>query len=183
MLADGVVCRTCLSLGGSRRIELSLHLLFVLTMLVVTWVLAAGFFPLLFPGWQPGLYWLVASVVAGLDCVAALAHELGHAAVAVARGRRVYGITLYGVAAAARRSSGPARPRDQFAIALAGPVSHLLVACLLLCAWSWLPIDNEPLRVAMGFPAVSNFAAGLFNLLPFSPLDGGRVLRALLAVL
>jgi Zn-dependent protease len=99
----------------------------------------------------------------------------------VARGRRVYHITLYGVVAAARRSAGVSGPRDQFAIALAGPVSHLLVACTLLCVWRLLPIDNEPLRVAMGFPAVSNFIAGLVNLLPVSPLDGGRAARAVIA--
>jgi Zn-dependent protease len=180
MHADGVVCRIWLNLG-SRRVELNLHLLFVLTIVSVTWLLAVGLFPRLFPGWEPALYWLVAGSVALTDCIAALAHELGHAAVAVARGRRVYGITLYGLTASARRAQGTPRRRDQFAIALAGPVSHLLVAALLLCAWRLLPIENEPLRVAMGFPAFSNFLAGLLNLLPISPLDGGRVLRALLA--
>jgi len=124
---------------------------------------------------------MVATGVALIDSFAGLAHELGHAIVAVARGRRVYHISLHGLVAAARRTAGPARPRDQFAIALAGPVSHLLVACALLCAWRLLPIDNEPLRVAMGFPAISNFAAGLLNLLPVSPLDGGRVARAVIA--
>jgi Zn-dependent protease len=183
MQGDGVVCRTWLNLGGSRRIELSLHLFFVLTLIAVTWLLAVAVFPRLFPQWRPPLYWLVASSVALLDFVAALAHELGHAAAAIARGRRVYRITLYGLAAAARRSAGPARPRDQFAIALAGPLSHLLLAAALLCAWRLLPIDNEPLRVAMGFPAVTNFAAGLLNLLPVSPLDGGRVVRAVIASL
>jgi Zn-dependent protease len=183
MREDGVVCRAWLNLGGSRRVELNLHLFFVLTVVSVTAVLAVGLFPRLFPDWRPALYWLVASSVALLDCLAALAHELGHAAAAMARGRRVYRITLYGLAAAARRSAGPARPRDQFAIALAGPVSHLLLAATLLCAWRLLPGDNEPLRVAMGFPAVTNFAAGLLNLVPVSPLDGGRVVRALLAAL
>src|SRR5438105_1270458 len=144
-------------------------------MLGVTWLLALGLLPGLFPGWHPGVYWLVASTVALTDSVAGLVHELGHAVVAIARGRRVYQITLYGLAAAARRSGGPTRPRDQFAIALAGPVSHLVLACALLCTWTFLPVDNEPLRVAAGFPAVSNFVAGLFNLLPVSPLDGGRV--------
>src|SRR5205085_6117133 len=124
------------------------------TVVVVTWVLAQAFFPRLFPGWPAQSYWLVAFAVAATDGLAGLLHELGHAIVALARGRRVYRITLYGLAAAARRSSGPARPRDQFAIALAGPVSHLLVASVLLCAWTFLPIDNEPLRVAAGFPAV-----------------------------
>jgi Zn-dependent protease len=178
----GVVCRAWFNLG-QRRIELNLHLFFVLTLVSVTWLLAVGLLPHLFPRWQPALYWLVAGTVAVTDCIAALAHELGHAAVAIARGRRVYGITLYGLIAAARRAPGAPRPRDQFAIAVAGPLSHLLVAAVLLCVWRLLPIENEPLRVAMGFPAVSNFAAGLLNLLPISPLDGGRVVRALLAAL
>jgi Zn-dependent protease len=178
---DRVLWRGRLGLGGSHGIELSLHVGFVLTLVTVTWLLASALFPYLFPGWQPGLYWLVATGVALLDSLAALAHEMGHAVMAVARGRRVYHISLHGLVAAARRSSGSARPRDQFAIALAGPLSHLLVACTLLVAWRLLPIDNEPLRVAMGFPAISNFAAGLLNLLPVSPLDGGRIARAIIA--
>lgn len=174
--------RCQLPAGSTRRIELSLHCGFLATLAAVTWLLAMAFLPRLFPGWHPAAYWLVACTVAITDGVAGLAHELGHAAVAVARGRNVYRITLYGLAAAARRSGGGAtRPRDQFAIALAGPVSHLLVASALLCAWTLLPIDNEPLRVATGFPAISNFAAGLLNLMPISPLDGGRVARAVIA--
>src|SRR5438067_4488809 len=178
MRNDGVVWRTSLPLGRSHRIELSLHVLWVLTVLVVTWLLAMALLPHLFPGWQPGAYWLVATSVALTDTLAGLAHELGHAAAALARGRSVYRITLYGLAAAASRSGAAPRPRDQFAIALAGPVSHLLVACALLCAWNVLPIDNEPLRVATGFPGISNFITGLLNLVPVSPLDGGRVARA-----
>jgi Zn-dependent protease len=182
MPADEVVCGTRLTTGRGRRIELSVHPLLLLTVGAITWLLAAVLLPRMFPGWDPVLYWLVASSVAVMDCLAALAHELGHAAVAVARGRRVYRITLYGLAAAARRAPAT-RPRDQFAIALAGPISHLVVATVLLCAWRLLPIDNEPLRVAMGFPAITNFVAGLLNLLPVSPLDGARVVRALLAAL
>jgi Zn-dependent protease len=181
MRTNGVLWRGWLPLGRRRRIELSVHCCFVATMLAVTWLLAMACFPRFFPGWNPMAYWLVATGVALADTAAGLAHELGHAVVAMARGRHVYRITLYGLAAAARRTSGAGRPRDQFAIALAGPVSHLLVACALLCAWNALPIDNEPLRVAMGFPAMSNFATGLLNLVPIFPLDGARVARALLA--
>jgi Zn-dependent protease len=170
-----------LHVGASHKIEVNLHLLWVLSMLAVTWFLALGLLPRLFPGWQPGAYWIVGTSVALIDSLAGLFHELGHALVAIARGRRVYHITLYGLAAAVRRSGGSPRPRDQFAIALAGPVCHLLLASALLCAWQFLPIDNEPLRVATGFPALSNFAAGLLNLVPISPLDGGRVARALVA--
>lgn len=178
---DGVVWRGWLHLGKSHEIELSLHLFFVLTIVVVTSVLAQLFFPRFFPGWTTVVYWLVALSVTLTDSLAGLLHELGHALAALARGRRVYCITLYGWAAATRRSSGSAPTRDTVAIALAGPLSHLLIASALLFTWTLLPPDNEPLRVAAGMPALSNFLVGLINLLPVTPLDGGRVVRALLA--
>ena len=61
-------------------------------------------------------------------------------------------------------------------------VGGVALACALGAAWHVLPTDNEPLRVAAGFPAVSNLAVGLLNLMPVLPLDGGRAARALLAV-
>ena len=183
MRNDGVVWRGWLRFGESRQIELSLHALFVVTLVTVTYVLAVGFLPRVFPGWDAAVYWLVAATVTLTDSLAGLLHELGHAAAAIARGRRVYRITLYGLAAAAHRSRGPVRPRDQLAIALAGPIAHLLVASALLYVWTLSPIDNQALRVATGFPALSNLAVGLLNLVPIAPLDGSRVARALIAAL
>src|SRR5436853_1611497 len=179
--SDSVLWRGRFGFGIGRRIELNLHLFFVLTLVAVTWLLALAFFPRFFPGWQPAAYWFVAVAVAVFDGVAGLLHELGHAIVALAKGRRVYRITLYGLAAAARRSGGPSRAREQLAISVAGPLSHLLIASLLYTAWNMLPTDNEPLRVVAGFPAFSNFTVGLLNLVPVSPLDGGRAARALIA--
>ncbi len=182
-VGQSVLWRGRFGLGTGRRIELNLHLCFVLTLVTVTWLLALAFFPRFFPGWQPTAYWFVAIAVALFDSMAGLLHELGHAIVALAKGRRVYRITLYGLAAAARRSGGPSRPREQVAISVAGPLSHLLIASLLFTAWNALPSDNEPLRVAAGFPAFSNLTVGVLNLVPVSPLDGGRAARALIAAL
>jgi Zn-dependent protease len=173
-------CR--LHIGDHHHIEVNLHLLFALTLVGVTWLLAQALLPRVFPGWSLAAYWLVASAVAIMDGLAGLLHELGHAGVAMARGRRASCITLYGLAAAVRRSSGPTRSGDQLLIAMAGPLSHLLVASALCVAWSLLPADNEPLRVAAGFPALSNFVAGVFNLLPVSALDGRRAARGLTAL-
>jgi Zn-dependent protease len=178
----GLLWSGWLHVGDRHRIEVNLHLFFALNMVAVTWVLAQALLPRLFPGWPPSAYWLVAIAVAVMDGLAGLLHELGHAGVAMARGRHVSRITLYGLAAAVRRSSGPTRSADQVLIAMAGPLSHLLIAGALCVTWSMLPYDNEPLRVAAGFPALTNFLAGLFNLLPVSPLDGGRAVRALAAI-
>lgn len=163
---------------AGRHLELNVHTAFVLTVVGVSGVLAQAILPRLFPGWAPIAYWGVGTSVALVDAIAGLLHELGHALAAIAKGRSAYGITLYGPIAAARRSRGVAR-HDQFAIALAGPVGHLLVAAMLGAAWGLVPGENEPLRVATSLPAISNFATGVLNLLPISPLDGARALRAL----
>src|SRR5712692_3908896 len=128
---DGVLWRGRFSFGTAHTIELNVHLFFVLTLVSVTCLLALAFFPSFFPGWHPASYWFVAIAVAVTDSVAGLLHELGHAVVAIARGRRVYTITLYGLTGVARRSGGPTRPRDQLAISVAGPLCHLLIASLL----------------------------------------------------
>jgi len=171
-----------LHIGNHHRIELNLHVCFGLTLVAVTFLLAQACLPKLFPGWPTASYWLVGAAVAGLDGLAGLFHELGHAGVAMARGRGVSHITLYGLSAAVRRSGGPTRSSDQVLIAMAGPLSHLLVASALWVAWNALPYDNEPLRVVAGIPALSNFVAGVLNLLPVSPLDGGRAARALMGI-
>src|SRR5260370_14443745 len=142
--SDSVLWRGRFGIGSGRRIELNLHLFFVLTMVTVTWLLALTLFPRFFPGWEPAAYWLVAGAVAVCDSVAGLLHELGHALVALAKGRRVYRITPYGLAAAARRSCGPSPPREQPAISLAGPLSHLLIASLLSTPLNTLPPHTEP---------------------------------------
>jgi Zn-dependent protease len=180
---DRVVWRTWLRLGPTPPIELGVHLYLLLTLLGVSWLLGGLILPRLFPGWNGLAYWGVAGAVALLDCLAGLVHELGHAVVAIARGRQVYRITLYGLAAAARRSHGANRPRDQLSIALAGPIGQLLIASALLVIWRLTPIENEALCVATGLPALSNLLMGTANLLPFHPLDGARAVRALVAVL
>jgi Zn-dependent protease len=171
-----------LRVGDHQQIQLNLHLSCGLTLIGITCLLAQALLPRLFPGWQPPSYWLVAVAVAGMDALAGLFHELGHAGVAMVCSRRVSRITLYGMAAAVRRSNGPIRSADQVLIAIAGPFAHLLMAGALWAAWSMLPFDNEPLRVMTGFPALTNFIAGLLNLLPVWPLDGSRAARALPAV-
>ena len=102
-------------------------------------------------------------------------HELGHALAA-----RVYGIdtahiTLYPFGGIAAITRMPTSPRQELVIALAGPAVNFVIfaAALLL----WLPIGGWVLVAVGGL----NLLMGVFNLLPAFPMDGGRVLRALLA--
>lgn len=101
-------------------------------------------------------------------------HELAHALVARAAGIGVSDITLFVFGGVARIKREPARPRQEFAIALAGPLASGTLGIALLGFGG--PRPNDWLHV-LGF---TNIALAAFNLLPGFPLDGGRILRALL---
>ncbi|MCB0061498.1 MAG: site-2 protease family protein [Caldilineaceae bacterium] len=126
-------------------------------------------------------------------------HEFGHALVARAVGIRVEHITLLPIGGLANLERMPERPSHEFFIAIAGPLVNFLIALLLIPLLSltglWETIlasgTLTPIIDDMRVPSVSNlllflFATnitlGLFNLLPAFPMDGGRILRALLAL-
>jgi Zn-dependent protease/CBS domain-containing protein len=125
-------------------------------------------------------------VVAVFACV--LVHELGHAFVARHFGIRTRSITLYPIGGVARLTRIPTRPREELAIAIAGPLTSIGLAALSagavvltvgVPAEATLWVGGQMFLAQL---AVANLLIGLFNLLPAFPMDGGRVLRAFLAM-
>ncbi len=159
-------------------IELRLHAAFLL---VPAWAF--------FQGWREGgsaaATGSVLLVLGVFACVAL--HELGHSLVARAYGIDVRRITLLPFGGAAELSRIPERPREEMVIALAGPLVNLGLAGLLLLArggmprledLAVLPHDARSLTAMLLF---ANLVLAVFNLLPAFPMDGGRILRSLLA--
>ncbi len=115
-------------------------------------------------------------------------HELAHAAVARLYGLRALEVVIYPIGGVTRLAEAP-QPRQEFWIALAGPAANLLIGLALLGALLWRnalvslddlakPTDANLLaRIAAG-----NLILAAFNLLPAFPMDGGRILRSLLAL-
>jgi Zn-dependent protease len=133
-------------------------------------------------------------VICLFACV--LLHELGHCLVARRAGIRVHDITLLPIGGMARIERGPVLPGDEFLLALAGPTVNVALALALLPFVSligWLQhVDGVGGMIAAlgsvdiaGFAAYllfANLALVLFNLIPAFPMDGGRVLRAILSL-
>ena len=120
--------------------------------------------------------------VAVLFFVSVLLHELAHSLVALKHGIKVIGIRLFIFGGLAQVSSEPESGRHEFLIALAGPAVSVLLGCGfgLLYVLMFLAGTVGPAGSVAGYLAVANIFLGGFNMIPGFPLDGGRILRAIL---
>jgi Zn-dependent protease len=105
-------------------------------------------------------------------------HELAHALVAIRFGGRVREITLMMLGGISQIERLPSRPRAEALMAAAGPATSLLLGGALL--GSERLFGSPDLRVGLYYLSGINFVLAAFNILPAFPMDGGRVLRALL---
>ena len=108
--------------------------------------------------------------------VAVLLHEASHAVVARRFGFRVHSITLHFLGGATSIEGESQRPRQEFWIAVVGPLTSILVGAVALGLWFVIP-DGLLALVVEGL-AGANLLIGVLNLVPGLPLDGGRVLKA-----
>lgn len=169
-----------LRLGRISGIEIGLHYSWVVAFVLIAWSLAGGFFPQAFPGWDEATYWIVGVVSALLLFVSVLLHELSHSYVAMSRGMKVDSIVLF-IFGGVSNVKGDARaPEDEFLMAIAGPVTSLLLAAAFWATLQVIGPSGGPVQATLGYLAGINLLLGLFNLLPGFPLDGGRVLRSVL---
>lgn len=127
---------------------------------------------------------LVAAVFA---CV--VAHEFGHAFAAAGFGIPTHDITLLPIGGIARLARMPDKPLHELAIAVAGPAVNVVIAVVLAVVLLLLPspASEGNAFAIMAFEMVESLVAAnvilvLFNMLPAFPMDGGRVLRSLLAM-
>lgn len=95
---------------------------------MVTWALATSYFPATYPDWNQATYWGIGLATSLLFFGSVLAHELSHSVVAQAAGIPVKSITLFVFGGASQISKEPERADVEFRMALAGPVSSLVIA-------------------------------------------------------
>ena len=125
--------------------------------------------------------WILGTAAAIGLFAAVVLHELGHSVVAMRYGFPIDSITLWILGGIAQLSDQPEDWKQEFLIAIAGPIVSLLVGAVSFVAMRQLPASLDLLRFVVGYLALMNVALAAFNLLPGFPMDGGRVLRALLA--
>jgi len=149
---------------------------------LVSWSLARGVFPVWYPGLSLETYWWMAILgVMGLFFSLTL-HELSHSLVARRFGLEIRGITMFIFGGVAEMEDEPRSPKAEFLMAVAGPIaSGVLALGFLICTHLGMAVGlPSPAVGVLDYLAFINGLIAVFNLLPGFPLDGGRMLRAVL---
>ena len=174
-----------LRLGSIKGVELGLHYSWLFIAALITLSLADRFHSAN-PGWSSATVWISAVVTGVLFFVGLFAHELSHAMVALSRGLPIHRITLFFLGGVAQIEREAGDPFTEFWMAIAGPIASVVFGflCLALAwaafAWRWWSEPASPGASILVWLGYINFALAAFNLIPGFPMDGGRVLRALL---
>ena len=154
----------------------------LLLALLVSWTLATGVFPSYYPGLTPGIYWSMGVIAAAGLFASIVLHELAHAVVARRFGLPIRGITLFIFGGVAEMEGEPPTAKAEGLMAIAGPIASFLIGlgCWLAARAAVASGAGEPVVGVLGYLASINVILAVFNLVPAFPLDGGRVLRAVL---
>lgn len=153
---------------------------FVLAALIV-WSLATGLFPESLPERSAQTYYIMGTVAALGMFASIVFHELAHSLVARLYGIKIAGITLFIFGGVAELEDEPPTPKSEFLVAIAGPISSIVLGGALFLIASLFETSGPPEVLAvLSYLTVINIVLAVFNLIPAFPLDGGRMLRAVL---
>lgn len=166
------------SIGRIAGIRIGVHWSWLVVFALFVWTLSTGVFPRSNPGLSDTTHLVIAFVAAVLFFVSVLLHELGHALQARRDGVEIEGITLWLFGGVATLKGAWQSAGSELRIAVAGPAVTVVLTVLFLgLALVRGPEEVDAVVAWLGFV---NLSLLLFNLIPAVPLDGGRILHAVL---
>lgn len=169
-------------LGRIFGIDIGLDLSWIVIFALVTVSLRANF-AMRFEDWPMQLGWIAAVVTSVTFFICLLLHEIGHSVVSNALGLPIHSITLFIFGGVARLTREPDRPRDEFLIAIAGPLVSVALGIIFLGLALMIPDTSPGLQAASSicqWLGQINLILVIFNCIPGFPLDGGRVFRSII---
>jgi Zn-dependent protease len=169
-------------LGRIAGVRVGLNWSLLVMVVLVAYALSRNRFALEVPGYTGEAYAVAGVATAVGLLLGVLLHEFGHALVARRVGLRVDGITLSWMGGVTRIQDDAARPREELMVAGVGPLTSAAFGGLLwLIRFALEATGGGSLIIAaVGWLAGINFVLAVFNILPAAPLDGGRVLHAVI---
>ena len=172
--------RPSFTFGKIFGIEVGLHYSWLLIALLIVMSLE-GQFAAQHSDWSQAVIWSISILTALFFFVTLVTHELSHALVAKARGISTRSITLFALGGVASIEEEPHDPKTEFWVGIIGPITSALIGgvCLLL-SHALASSGETPVSAMLLWLGYINLTLAAFNLIPGFPLDGGRILKALI---
>ena len=172
-----------IKLGRIHGIEIGLHYSWFIIAALIVFSLGQHFRQVN-PHWATSQIWIAAVLTAVLFFVTLLLHELSHSLVAQARGLKVTSITLFALGGVSQIQDDATDAKTEFRVAIAGPIASLIIGfgCLaiaLALGWQRSAEPHTLMTAVLVWLGYINIGLAVFNMIPGFPLDGGRVLRAI----
>ena len=172
--------RSQIKLGQIFGIKIGLHYSWFLIAFLIVFSLVSDYHAN-HPQWPFALTATLAIATALLFFLSLLLHELSHSLLAKAHGLPVHEITLFALGGVSQLEKEAASAKDEFLIAIVGPLTSAMIGALCLGAVHIASIDSlprGPLTAMLLWLGYINFGLASFNMIPGYPMDGGRILRA-----
>lgn len=161
------------TIGRLFGIQFRLHFTWFIIFFLVTGIL-------IYPDYSHLSHWLIGIVTSLLFFASVVVHEFAHGLVGRANGIPISSITLFIFGGIAQMTREPTRPAAEFKMALAGPLSSLILGVVFGVTWLLVRENGGPFSAVVSWLAIMNLILAVFNLIPGFPLDGGRVFRSVL---
>src|SRR5262252_635151 len=171
-------------LGRIFGIEIGLHYSWLIIAVLIATSLS-GHFSEAHPGWEATTVWATAIITALLFFAAIIVHELSHAVVARLRGLPVRSITLFALGGVAQIGKEAADAKTEFWMGIAGPIMSALIGAVCfgitwMLGWTFIVEPATPMIAMLVWLGYINVGLAIFNMVPGFPMDGGRVLHAVI---
>jgi Zn-dependent protease/CBS domain-containing protein len=161
-------------------IPIKLHYSWFIIFAVMVWMLSRDYFPAVYPHWSTTTSISAGIITIFLFFTSLLAHELMHSIVAQRCGIPVKSITLFFFGGVSQISEEPHAARIEFSIAVAGPLTSILLGAIFWLIWYLVSPSIDVIAAVSFWLGWTNIFLALFNFMPGFPLDGGRVLRSII---
>lgn len=176
--------RSNIRLGKIFGIELGLHYSWLIIAVLIALSLAS-YFGSTHPEWGSGVIWSMAVIAALLFFISIVVHELSHALVARRNGLPVKSITLFALGGVAQIEKEAENAKTEFWLGIIGPITSAVIGgvCLLsasLLGWKFPDTPATPSMAVLVWLGSVNVGLAIFNMVPGFPMDGGRVMRAVI---
>lgn len=169
-------------IGRLFGITIEIHFTWVIIFGLILYAVTSGVLQAEVPQASTSELWAIGIIATLMFFGSLILHELAHSLVANHTGADVSRITLFVFGGVSQMTREPESPRQEFAIAIVGPLTSVALGALFYGLFYWLRAADAPRLwwVASHWVGRINLALAIFNMLPAFPLDGGRVLRSAL---